>query len=305
MLALDHVQLSELVTAYRLAANVRAYPTLWRVRLLLTSRVWEPEQDARVWLDDAGQVIGLAFLWRRRRESEYLALERFIHPARATQELAAAMLGWGDERARAIAVHRQASLTLYTTALHPNVCADADFAANGFAPVPISPTDRDIYFARALTVPLPAPALPPGYTLRALRGMEEWEAYCALYGFAAVNAEHQRELLASDEYQHLVIVDAEGAFAAYCECSICRAEWAGGAERIGWIDYVETRAEQQRRGLGRAALLGGLAQLKAWGAETALLVTITSNTPAVALYRAAGFEEAAVTEAVSYQKTTS
>ncbi|MFQ5615754.1 MAG: GNAT family N-acetyltransferase [Anaerolineales bacterium] len=69
---------------------------------------------------------------------------------------------------------------------------------------------------------------------------------------------HQKELLESDEYCHLVVVNSNGEFAAYCECSICRAEWQITNQRMGWIDYVETRPEQKRQGLGRAALLAGL-----------------------------------------------
>ena len=159
-----------------------------------------------------------------------------------------------------------------------------------------------MYLARSLQVDLPTPVLPPEYTIRPLRDMEELEAYQNLYSFAAVNPQHQRELLASGEYSHLVVVDLKGIFAAYCECSICRAEWPSGHERIGWIDYIGTRAEQQRQGLGKAILLAGLARLREWGADTAMLVTINTNTSAIHLYAKTGFERMVVSESPRYEK---
>lgn len=138
--------------------------------------------------------------------------------------------------------------------------------------------------------------------MRPLRGMDELEAYHSLYSFAAVNPQHQKELLESDEYEHLVVVDAQGSLAAYCECSICRAEWQDNGPRLGWIDYIQTRPEQRRQGLGRAALLAGLARLRQWGAGAAMLVTVSKNTLAVKLYDKAGFERVAVAEATSYEK---
>jgi len=48
--------------AYRASRDLRAFPTTWRVRLLLTSRVWEPERDTQVWDTHTDQMVGLAML---------------------------------------------------------------------------------------------------------------------------------------------------------------------------------------------------------------------------------------------------
>lgn len=301
--AADEEPLTELVMAHRLASDVRLYPTLWRVRLLLSSRVWSPEADARVWENSAGAMAGAAWLWRRRADSSYLVLERFVQPRLASPALVEAMVRWADTRALTLAAELQKPIALYTSALHPSLGTDVDWAAHGFAEVPVNPDERNVYYARALADDLAPPTLPRGYVLRPLRGTEELEAYNRLYDFSAVNPAHQRHLLTSDEYSIQVIVNPADAFVAFCESSFCRAEWERGSAGLGWIDYVQTSPDYLRRGLGRAALCAGLRQLKAWGAETAMLVTLTNNTPAVALYRAAGFEEAAVSEAASYQKT--
>ena len=310
----DLDRITHLWLAHRAATGVRAYPTLWRVRLLLTSRVWEPTQDTRVWEHPSGQFAGLAMLWRRHPENPYLVLDRFIHPRHATGDLAAAMLQWGCQRAAAIAAQQKIPLTLFTGALPPAICPDDPLASFGFTPLPLNPAEHNVYFSRSLQGDLPTPALAPGCTIRPLHGIDELQAYQDLYSFTAVDPHHQRELLASDEYSHLVAVDPQGQIAAYCECSICWAEWELSAEwqfspgrstnpeRLGWIDYIETRPEQQRQGFGHTILLAGLARLRGWGAHTAMLVTVSANTPAISLYQKTGFARLAVSENPTYKK---
>lgn len=298
----DRQSLVDLLLSYRLAAGVELYPTIWRSLLLLTSRVWQPEQDARLWLDAGGSLLAFAMLWSRRRQSPYLALDRCVRPGLAQDgtTLAHDMLAWGAERAQAIARENAAPLRLFASALHPQVCPGERLEAFGFAPIVPDPQDSNVYFARPLQEALPPPQLPAGYTLRAVGEAGELDAYQDLYGFAAVNPQHRQELLDSDEYAHLVIADPAGALLAYCEISIYRGEWQASGQRIGWVDYIETRPEAQGRGLGRAALLAGLQHLQRWGAQQARLVTVTSNVPAIGLYLATGFERLDIHEAPGY-----
>jgi ribosomal protein S18 acetylase RimI-like enzyme len=299
----DLEEIVALVLAHRALAGVVAYPTLWRVRLLLTSRVGEPELDTRVWEDAAGAMAGLAFLWRRQPGSTYRVLDRFVNPSHASPDLAEEMLAWGSERATTIATERGVPLILYAPSLSPrNVAADP-LEEIGFRPTIPSLGGHNVYFARALDGELPAPRLPTGAGIRPLRGLEELEAYQSMYGFSPVDAGHRQEQLASEEYAHLVVVEESGESIAYCECSIRGAEWVLGQGRIGWIDYVGVREDRQREGLGRAALLAGLAQLREWGADTAMVVTVSTNRPARGLYRRLGFEPVDVAEARSYEKT--
>jgi ribosomal protein S18 acetylase RimI-like enzyme len=128
------------------------------------------------------------------------------------------------------------------------------------------------------------------------------EAYRSTYSFAQVNPQHGLECFESDEYCHLVVVNPEGEFVAYCECSTFHAEWQDSSQRIGWIDYVETRPQHRRQGLGHAILLAGLARLRERGADTAMLVTISTNTPALGLYDRTGFERVDIAEPQTYQQ---
>jgi mycothiol synthase len=298
----DRERLLELIVAYRATSDLHAYPTTWRVRLLLTSRVWEPEHDTKIWENQSGQLIAMAMLWRRRPTSPYLVQEQFIQPSFLTNDLIFDMLGWGIHRAVMIAIHQKSPITLYTSAFGPSNNSSNLIKSYGFSPIPPDPLENNLYFSRSLNNDLPTPVLPPGYIIQSLRDTNEFAAYQSISSFAHVNPDHLREQFASDEYQHLVVIQPDGEFAAYCECSICQAEWQVSQVRIGWIDYIETRSEQQKQGLGQAVLLAGLAQLRDWGAETAMLVTISNNDPAVRLYEKVGFERVAVVEAQRYEK---
>jgi ribosomal protein S18 acetylase RimI-like enzyme len=298
----DKKRLMDFWLDHRAASDVRMYPTIWRIRLLLTSRVWGQEKDTQIWENASGQIIGFAMLWRRQPTSPYIVLDVFVHPEFAVQEAAQAILQWGDSRANEIAKGQESEFPVYVTGL-----SKYDFSANlfrqyGYTINPPNPEGYDIYFAKPLRNEIPAPLLPSGYEICKLQDMDNLEAYRALSGFAKANPHYQKELIESNEYSHFIVVNSGGEFAAYCECSVCHAEWERTNQRIGWIDYVETRPEQQKKGLGHAALTAGLLQLQEWGAETAMLITINTNIPAVNLYNKTGFARVEILEYPSYQK---
>jgi ribosomal protein S18 acetylase RimI-like enzyme len=168
--------------------------------------------------------------------------------------------------------------------------------------VAFNPEDENVYFGRSLAEGLREPELPPEYVIRPVQGLQEIKAYQAMYSFAAVNPDHQQELIDSDEYSHLVVVDSHGKLAAYCESSICRLEWQDCGQRIGWIDYIETRPEMQGKGFGQAVLWAGLGRLRELGAESAMLVTASSNTAAHRLYEKTGFARMPNLEPRRYEK---
>jgi mycothiol synthase len=296
----DQKRITDLLLAYRIATTVYAYPTIWRMRLLLTSRVGEPEFDTRLWEGPAGQISGFAMLWRRKPESPYLVLERFVDPVTVSNDLVNAMLEWSTQRARTIATETKKPLFLYTCSLHPAIHSDSQLELFGFARIPPNPQEHNVYMRHTLQ-DIPVPEVPKGFSIRILNSPDDLKAYRALYGFSAVHSQHNQELLASDEYNHFVAVDSPGNFAAYCECSFFRAEWQRSGQHIGWIDYIQTRPENQRQGLGRALLLTGIQHLRAQDTETVVLVTVSSNLPALHLYKAVGFKPIESPETPGYQ----
>lgn len=287
---------------YRAAFDIRMYPTTWRIRLLLTSRVWNQERDTQIWESESGQIIGFAMLWSRQPTSSYIVLDSFVHPEFATSKLLSAILNWGNFRASEIAKEQKTSLVVYVTGFSQYDFSDNILKQSGYTFLRPNPDEHNVYFGKSLQNGISLPAIPISYEIRKLQDSDDLEAYQALYGFSKVNPLHQKELMESKEYCHLVIVNPEGEFVAYCECSVCYAEWERTNQRIGWIDYVETKPEQQKKGFGRAILSAGLLQLKELGADIAMLVTINTNTPAVALYNKTGFESVAIKEYLSYEK---
>jgi mycothiol synthase len=152
---------------------------------------------------------------------------------------------------------------------------------------------RNVYMERALEEPLPVPVAPAGYTIRPLDGERELAAYTALYGFTPMARDYLLSLLADPYYAHLVAVAPDGALAGFCECAVSAEEWEYTGDRVGWIEYVGTREDHQRRGLGAALTLAGLWRLREWGAATARLVTMSTNERAQRVYTRLGFRVAA------------
>ena len=298
----DQVKLMEFWLDYRAASDVRTYPTIWRLRLLLTSRVWQPEKDTQIWANESGQIIGFSMLWRRQLASSFIVFDSFVLPKFASRKLLLKMLQWGDDRVNEIAKGQKGEFTIYLTGLSQYVFFVDRLAQYGYTIIPPNAEEKDIYFTKQLQNEIQASFLPSGYEIRKLQHADDFDKYQALYGFAKVNPHHQKELIESNEYSHFVVVNSDGDFVAYCECSICRSEWERTNQRIGWIDYVETKPAQQKKGFGRAALSAGLLQLQQWGAETAMLITMSTNTPAITLYNKTGFDRAEIPEYPIYQK---
>lgn len=298
----DKDSITELIIRIRLASDIRLYPTVWRVRLLLTSRVREPEKDTRIWEDENGEILALVMLWRRTPTSPYIVLDGFVDPEHFPTDLMAAVFEWGNHRAEEILLENKEPATIFANGFHYEIFKDQITKTFGYSPVTPDPQNHNIYFSRSLNNKLNIPALPEGYRIQPLIAPDEIDQYASLYGFAKVNPEHQIELIKSSEYHHLTVVDKNGAFAAYCEYSICMAEWQKASQRIGWIDYIETRPDHQNKGLGMAVLHTALAHLQKSGVDTAMLVTVSSNLPAVGLYQKAGFDLVELEEPQRYQK---
>ncbi len=296
----DQGRVEALVLAFRIATRVDIYPTLWRFRLLLTSRVWEPEQDIRVWENTEGQIVGFAMLWQHHRSNDYVVLDEFVHPAHKNGAIFDEILTWAIQRTQRLATQQAQAITISINAIEPTI--DQHLERFGFAPLPSDFEQHNIYFVRSLRDTIPSPILPEDYTIRPMQGLDELKEYQALFSFSPVNEEFEHTLLASNEYSHLVVVNPEGKLMSYCEFSICRSEWAKSGQHIGWIDYIGTTPEQRQQGLGRAILLASLQQMRTWGTDTVMLITVNVNTPAVRLYQSADFIASDIKEPLWYRK---
>ena len=145
-----------------------------------------------------------------------------------------------------------------------------------------------VAFGRATAGAAP-PSLPPGYTLRHVRGAEESEARAAVQRAAFqsewMTAARHARVLASPTYRpelDLVVVAPDGQLAGFALL------WLDEANRLGVFEPLGVAVAYQRRGLGRALMLEGLRRLRHLGATYAVVETGLTY-EARGLYEATGF----------------
>jgi len=267
------------------------YPTMYRLRMLLISRLWSPERNAHVWSDSEGRLWGCALLLQGRPDSPRFELACITHPRAPDTLLADRMLPWARARGQEIAEERAAPIMLEHEVGDHEAATIALLVCHGFTPL----TAQALYMARPLDTPLPEPVPAASFTIRALAGRDEVDAYLALYNQVSMPLSRTHRLALMDTPDHspaldLVAVEPDGVLTAFCECSISKREWRTGERQAGWIDHVGTRPAMQGRGLGRAITLAGLQRLQASGADMALLATHSANARAQRLYEHLGFK---------------
>jgi ribosomal protein S18 acetylase RimI-like enzyme len=165
--------------------------------------------------------------------------------------------------------------------------------AHGFLALP----EQTLGFARPLSEPIPDPVLPPGYSLRLLKGRDEAAAaaalHCAAFGSDYMTTENRLAMMETSEYypeMDLVIVAPNGELAAYAMGFISIEENEKTGRKDGYVDPIATHPNHQRLGLARALLLTGMQMLKARGMETAKFGTSSQNAGMQKTAAAAGFQ---------------
>ncbi|MBK9748535.1 MAG: GNAT family N-acetyltransferase [Chloroflexi bacterium] len=283
----DQEKIIQLLLAYRTGGNVMRYPTVWRLQLLLDSRVWDLEQDIRLWENTENHLMACALLWKRQREGTYYALERILHPGMLETELPSVMLDWAIERTGVESLEKATKLSLSVFPLQRILEHDKGLLeAHGFVR---SIAGYNVYMTMGLDTRPTSINLPDGFQLLPLTE-EDLEAYQATYGFTPVTIERQRVLLHNKEYQHLIVKAPNGQLAAYLECSFSRAEWGQNKQRAGWIDYIETQPSFQHLKLAQVLMLRAFEHLQAQGANRVMLITRHDNHPAQSLFKKVGME---------------
>ncbi len=239
----------------------------------------EIQPSTRLWFDPQGQLSAYAIL-----NEDSLIFDTL--PAQLTG-LGAEILGWALETAR------QAQLeALSASCMDDNTPRLDFFTAQGFALQP----DAALHYARPLNQPIPAPVLPLGFRIRALRGEAEAEAAATLhraaFGTDYMTTANRLIMMRTSEYDphmDLVVVAPDGRLAAYTMGSISAEVNARTGRKIGYTDPVATHPDFQRLGLARALLRHAMQILKARGMETAKLGTDSENFAMQKTAEAAGF----------------
>ncbi|HET9109811.1 MAG TPA: GNAT family N-acetyltransferase [Ktedonobacterales bacterium] len=248
--------------------------------------MFDPKVSLRLWEDAAtGTLLGLTWLETGVAAGE---VETQLAPGvRATAEgdaILAEALSW----ARRVAARRHLA-TLWARARDSDTWQSGLLAASGFAR-----DDRHahyVHFRRPFDgAPLPEVALPAGYSVRAVGGPEEWQQrvdlHRAVYYPSRVTLRAYRRLRAAPIYRpnlDLVAIAPDGEFVSYCIL------WYDERNRVGEYEPVGAHPAWRRQGITRAVLAEGLRRLRALGAETAVVLTSSNNTPAINLYESIGF----------------
>ncbi|HET7128805.1 MAG TPA: GNAT family N-acetyltransferase [Gaiellaceae bacterium] len=163
--------------------------------------------------------------------------------------------------------------------------------AHGFAHDPEAPWIR--WNSRSLDE-IEEPRVPDGYRLATMADHDDFASRSAAHRSAFAPSRFTDEVYETVRREapwraHLdcVVIDPEGDVAAYA------LAWIDERNSVGELEPVGVRAEEQRRGLGRAVCLHALHRLRAYGAETALVGSRGDDAyPGPrALYESIGFRE--------------
>ena len=138
--------------------------------------------------------------------------------------------------------------------------------------------------------PIADAVLPAGYRLRHLEGPDEIPVRAAIHRAAfpssTVTAEQYARLTTLPTYRFeddLVVEAPDRSLAAFAMA------WWDPVARVGEFEPVGTHPDHQRLGLARTLLGHGLRRYRERGARLVQVYALSDNSPAEALYPAAGF----------------
>lgn len=256
-------------------------------------------RDLQLWEDADGKLIGFGQLWIPEKGQAIDGLLWFhVHPAERGQGLEKQIFTWGEERMREVGRERHlpVQMRLFIRDSQTEYIALSENC--GFS------CDRYFFtMERSLTVPIPEPQFPAGFTLHQVRGEQDAQAWVDLHNHSFIDHWNHHDLTV-ESYKHwlidpqyrpeldLVAVAADSTFAAFCQCRINSEENKRSGRNEGSIGIIGTRRGFRRMGLGRAMLLAGMQRLKAAGVETAKLgVDVKNPNQAKSLYESVGFRK--------------
>lgn len=257
----------------------------------------DPHQHIRLWHAD-DRLVAYALL------GEDPAFDYQILPEYAWRGIETEALTWAEER---VAELRAQDAQFWGGALVSGARQDDQdritfLEQNGFKYVG---DFAEVNMIRSLNEPIPAPQLPAGFTVRALRGADEIPNRAAVqrevwqpWSVGNVSDEDYAQFMRLPGYLldlDVVTVTPEGVIASYVN------GWLDPLNRIGDFGPVGALAAYRRQGLTRAALLESLRRMQAHGMDRVCISTGVENTPAINLYQSVGFK--IVNKYLDYAKT--
>jgi mycothiol synthase len=251
------------------------------LRLFNGMRHYPPQEIVHLWETVDGSLLAWAIIYPRWNSYEVL-----VHPLHRGGDFESHLLHWCEQEALAWMWREGRG----TNPISVEVCA-GDFARSTMLRRQGYKTNKlqDYIGVRGLDEPIPEIALPEGFSVRPVAGVDEAhklvEAMNATFGWSWT-AEEYGKVMQSPAYQNntsLVVAAPDGRFASFC--FVMRDSW----NRIGMFEDVGTHPDFQRQGFGRALLCEGMRRMKAQNMDTAFVPYLASLSPASALYASVGF----------------
>ena len=260
-------------------------------------------RDLQLWEDHDGALTAFGQLWRSEPDEADAAVDGYsytrIHPDHRQPELEDAVLAWAEARLRESGRGRKLPLMLRSGAAEHHTAQRAMLTRNGMA------VARYFFMMeRSLDVPIAAPQLPEGFTLRQVVSAEDEAGWVDAYNLSFIDHynfhprtieshRHWLQEAAYDRSRDLIAVAKDGTVAAFAFCWIDQQANERNGRREGSVDDLGVRRGYRKLGLGRAMLLAGLQQLKSDGMATAKLGVDAENpSGALQLYESVGFRRA-------------
>jgi mycothiol synthase len=242
----------------------------WQLFHMLAD-VAPPGDLLQLWETADGQLLGFVLLYP---PSSFFDLQ--LHPDHRGSLLEAEMLTWAEARlgsSGAFATLVAARDIVRTRLLH----------ARGY-----QPNGAWHYLERSLHEPVSSPALPAGWAVRSVAGMQEADERAAVLAaaFAApARPERYRSLMQARGYNielDVVAVAASGQFAAFA------LGWIDPVAGVGQFEPVGTHPAFRGQGLAKAVLLEGMRRMQRRGAERAVVIVEEAEEAACQLYASVG-----------------
>ncbi len=296
----DLQSIVDLIDACERVDKLEAFVSIEQLRLSITNPAIDRDRDLRLWEDAQGKLIGFGELSIDEPIENNLAdgtLWFFVHPIARNSDLDSQIIAWAENRMGEVGRERQGQPKLFTWSRNNRTERIATIEHHGFV------EGRQYWFlSQSLKQTIPTAHLPEGFSIRAVDGEREaqaWvdlhnQAFCDAWLYHPLTVESYKHRLQAPDYLpelDLVAVDADGKFAAICYCAIDPAHNDFVGRKEGWVALLFTSPDFQRRGLARAILLHSLNRLKALNIEIAKIGVDAKNAyGARQLYESVGFE---------------
>jgi len=287
---MDDVQdVVDLINAYEVLTEGRAYTSLGDVGASWTADNFSPATDAWLVVSSSGEIAGYGEI--RRLNEAVMESDGYVHPLHQGQGVGARLVRHIEGRAQEVAASTGQPEVQLTSGLNAGDAASVQlFESHGFKPVRYF-----LRMRRELEETLPAPAWPSGVQVRALENADQADAvFRPTMEIFEDHWRHRSENLEDWKHRWLeggafdpamwFIAEAEGEIVGL---SLCKD--IGG---LGEVSTLGVRRPWRRRGLAMALLQHSFACFRQRGYTQAELTVDSENlTGATRLYQRAGMQE--------------